>query len=107
MCGGSAFAIFIVTELFLPYWLLLQAKIRETMEAAFWDGIMESIKQDEPCYDRVVELVREVRNGISGMAPQSWKHEIDEVIDLDILSQVEGLLLFSFVGRSYVIYLIP
>lgn len=77
------------------------------MEAAFWDGIMESIKQDEPCYDRVVELVREVRNGISGMAPQSWKHEIDEVIDLDILSQVEGLLLFSFVGRSYVIYLIP
>ncbi|KAG8650262.1 hypothetical protein MANES_07G019200v8 [Manihot esculenta] len=66
----------------------IKAKIRETMEAAFWDGIMESIKQDEPCYDRVVELVREVRNGISGMAPQSWKHEIDEVIDLDILSQV-------------------
>ncbi|XP_058007072.1 uncharacterized protein LOC110658739 isoform X2 [Hevea brasiliensis] len=39
---------------------IIKAKIRETMEAAFWDGVMESIKQDEPCYDRVVELVREV-----------------------------------------------
>ncbi|KAF2293851.1 hypothetical protein GH714_005109 [Hevea brasiliensis] len=66
---------------------IIKAKIRETMEAAFWDGVMESIKQDEPCYDRVVELVREVRDGISEMAPESWKQQIDEAIDLDILSQ--------------------
>ncbi|XP_057990823.1 uncharacterized protein LOC110648902 isoform X2 [Hevea brasiliensis] len=66
----------------------IKGKIRETMEAAFWDGIMDSIKQDEPRYDRVVELVKEVRDGISEMAPESWKLQIAAAIDLDILSQV-------------------
>ena len=58
------------------------------MEQAFWDGIIESMKQDEPNYGRVVELMREVRDEICEMAPQSWKEEIIEAIDLDILSQV-------------------
>ncbi|KAF2293834.1 hypothetical protein GH714_005049 [Hevea brasiliensis] len=77
-----------------------RAKIRETMEAAFWDGVMESIKQDEPA-DRVVELVREVRDGISEMAPESWKQQIDEAIDLDILSQVlkSGTLDIDYLGK--------
>ncbi|XP_050209496.1 uncharacterized protein LOC126660190 [Mercurialis annua] len=66
----------------------IKAKIRKTMEEAFWDGIMESIKQDEPSYDRVIALVREVRDGICEMAPESWKQEIAESIDFDILSQV-------------------
>ncbi|WCJ18348.1 T-complex protein 11 [Euphorbia peplus] len=66
----------------------IKVKIRETMEEAFWDTILESIKQAEPSYDRVVDLVREVRDGITEMAPKSWKKEIAEAIDLDILSQV-------------------
>lgn len=65
-----------------------QAKIRETMEKAFWDGITESMRQDEPNYDRVIELVREVRDEICEMAPQSWREEITDAIDLEILSQV-------------------
>ena len=63
------------------------------MEKAFWDGIMESMKEDEPNYDRVVELMREVRDEICNVAPQSWKPEIVEAIDLDILSQVVIVLL--------------
>lgn len=65
-----------------------QAKIKETMEKAFWDGIAESIKQDEQDYSRVIQLVKEVRDELCEMAPQSWKQEIHDSIDLDILSQV-------------------
>ncbi|KAJ9687472.1 hypothetical protein PVL29_016096 [Vitis rotundifolia] len=71
----------------------MKTKIRETMEKAFWDGIMESMKEDEPDYDRVVELMREVRDEICNVAPQSWRSEIVEAIDLDILSQVVIVLL--------------
>lgn len=66
----------------------MQAKIKETMEKAFWDGITNSMEQDEPKYDRVVELMREVRDEICEMVPQGWKADILEAIDLDILSQV-------------------
>uniref|UniRef100_A0A5B7BA90 T-complex protein 11 n=1 Tax=Davidia involucrata TaxID=16924 RepID=A0A5B7BA90_DAVIN len=78
----------------------IKAKIRETMEKAFWDDIIESMKQ-EPNYDRVVELMREVRDEICEMAPQSWKQEITEAIDLDILSQVlsSGKLDMDYLGK--------
>ncbi|XVF01150.1 hypothetical protein REPUB_Repub04eG0063600 [Reevesia pubescens] len=78
-----------------------QTKIRGIMEMAFWDGIMESIRQDEPNYDRVIELVREVRDEISEMAPQSWREEITDAIDLEILSQVlkSGNLDIDYLGR--------
>lgn len=71
------------------------------MEAAFWDSVMESMKQDEPKYDRVVQLVGEVRDGIQELAPENWKQEIVEAIDLDLLSQV-GIFSYYYV----VIYLL-
>ncbi|CAK9151134.1 unnamed protein product [Ilex paraguariensis] len=79
----------------------IKARVRETMEQAFWDGVIESMKQDEPNYGRVVELLREVRDEICEMAPQSWKKEIIEAIDLDILSQVLnlGTLDMDYLGR--------
>ncbi|XP_017971012.1 PREDICTED: uncharacterized protein LOC18607821 [Theobroma cacao] len=79
----------------------IKAKIRETMEKAFWDGITESMRQDEPNYDRVIELVREVRDEICEMAPQSWREEITDAIDLEILSQVlkSGNLDIDYLGR--------
>lgn len=67
------------------------------MEKAFWDGIMESMSQDKPNYDRVIELVKEVRDEICEMAPNSWREEIIDAIDLEILSQVSTLpLSFPF-----------
>ncbi|CAK9175692.1 unnamed protein product [Ilex paraguariensis] len=79
----------------------IKAKVRETMENAFWDGIMESMKQEEPSYGRAVELMREVRDEICDMAPQSWKEEIIEAIDLEILSQVlnSGKLDMDYLGK--------
>ncbi|CAA0841123.1 T-complex protein 11 [Striga hermonthica] len=79
----------------------VMAKIKETMEKAFWDGIVESMKQDEPDYSRVVELMREVRDGICAMAPHSWRQEITEAIDLEILSQVlyYGKLDIDYLGN--------
>lgn len=62
------------------------------MEKAFWDGIMESVNQEGPNYDLVIQLLEEVRDEICTMAPQSWKQEIVEAIDVDILSQVEAPL---------------
>ncbi|KAK1578603.1 hypothetical protein Q3G72_031550 [Acer saccharum] len=82
----------------------IKAKIRKTMEKAFWDGIMESMKQEKPNYDRVIHLVREVRDEICEMAHQSWKEEITEAIDLEILAQVlnSGNLDIDYLGRILV-----
>lgn len=62
------------------------------MEKAFWDGVMETLKQDTPDYSWVLKLIEEVRDGLCGLSPSSWKQEIDEAIDLGILSQVRLLL---------------
>lgn len=67
-------------------------KVRQTMEKAFWDGITDSIHQDN--YDRIVELMKEVSDELCEMAPQSWKQEIIETIDVVILSQVDCSLDF-------------
>ncbi|KAJ4964387.1 hypothetical protein NE237_024326 [Protea cynaroides] len=58
------------------------------MEKAFWDSVAESMKQDDPTYGRVVELMKEVRDELCKMVPQSWKQEILEAIDLDILTEM-------------------
>ena len=66
----------------------VQEKVRETMEKAFWDGIMDSLKQDEPDYSWVLKLMKEVKDELCEMSPQSWRQEIVETIDIDILPQV-------------------
>lgn len=74
-------------------------KVRQTMETAFWDGIEDSIRQDN--YDRVVELMKEVRDELCEMSPQSWKQEITETIDVVILSQLlnSGSLDMEYLGK--------
>lgn len=67
------------------------------MENAFWDGITESMKQDEPDFSWVLKLMKEVRDELCEMSPQSWREEIVETIDVDILSQVNKVFsLFNF-----------
>lgn len=66
----------------------MQAKIKDTMEKAFWDGIMESMKQEQPDYSWVLKLMTEVRDELCEMSPRSWRQEITDVIDIEILSQV-------------------
>ena len=53
---------------------------------AFWDGIMESMKQEEPNFSWVLKLMKEVRDELCEMSPQSWKQEIVDSIDTDINS---------------------
>ncbi|KAK8616375.1 hypothetical protein V6N13_017927 [Hibiscus sabdariffa] len=79
----------------------INAKMREIMEKAFWDRIMESMQQDEPDFDPVIGLVREVRDEICELAPRSWREEITDAIDLEILSQVlkSGKLDIAYLGR--------
>ncbi|KAJ6820917.1 uncharacterized protein M6B38_394315 [Iris pallida] len=79
----------------------LKSKIKETMEKAFWDGIIDSLKEDSSDYSRIVGLVKEVRDELSEMAPQNWKKEILDSIDLDILSQLleSGTQDTEYLGR--------
>ncbi|KAI4367430.1 hypothetical protein MLD38_023168 [Melastoma candidum] len=79
----------------------IKEKVRETMEKAFWDGVIESMGGEEPQYDRVIQLMKEVRDELSNIAPESWKEEIVEVIDVDILSEVlkSGKLDDSYLAR--------
>lgn len=68
----------------------IKAKITETMEKAFWDGVMESMKQEHPDYSWILKLLTEVRDELREMSPSSWRQEITDTIDIDILSQVLG-----------------
>ncbi|CAL1385557.1 unnamed protein product [Linum trigynum] len=79
----------------------LQAKIKEAMEKAFWDGVMNSVKEEGPDYDRVINLVKEVRDEIIEMAPESWRQTIMEAIDIDVLTQVltSGNLDIEYLGK--------
>ncbi|XP_047173347.1 uncharacterized protein LOC124841174 [Vigna umbellata] len=79
----------------------IEGKIKQAMEKAFWDGIMESVKGDQPNYDRIVQLMGEVRDEICEMAPKSWKEDVFSAIDLEILSQVlkSGKLDVDYLGR--------
>jgi hypothetical protein len=65
-----------------------QARVRETMEKAFWDLVTESMKGDKPDYSQLINLVKEVRGSLHDLAPEGWKEEILGNIDIEILSQV-------------------
>ncbi|KAG8660827.1 hypothetical protein MANES_02G199200v8 [Manihot esculenta] len=79
----------------------VQEKVRETMERAFWDCVMESVKQDEPDFSWILKLIKEVRDELCEMSPQTWRQEIVETIDVDILSQVlsSGTLDMDYLGK--------
>ncbi|OIW00565.1 hypothetical protein TanjilG_24295 [Lupinus angustifolius] len=79
----------------------VEQKIKQTMEKAFWDVILESVRQNQPNYDLIVQLMGEVRDEICDVAPQSWKEDIFAAIDLKILSQVliSGNLDVDYLGK--------
>ncbi|CAA7059417.1 unnamed protein product [Microthlaspi erraticum] len=79
----------------------LKRKIKETMEKAFWDSVMESMKLEEPEYSCISNLMREVRDELCQMVPDSWKVEITETIDIEILSQLlnSGTLDIDYLGK--------
>ncbi|KAJ9145925.1 hypothetical protein P3X46_028252 [Hevea brasiliensis] len=74
---------------------------KQTIEKAFWDSIMESVKQDEPDFSWILKLIQEVRDELCEMSPQTWRQEIVETIDVDILSQVlrSGTLDMDYLGK--------
>lgn len=78
-----------------------KARIKETMEKAFWDGIMESLKQEHSDFSWVLKLMTEVRDELCEISPGSWRQEITEMIDIDILSQVlkGGALDINYLGK--------
>lgn len=81
----------------------VQAKIRETMENAFWDSVMESMKSEDPNFDRVIPLLAEMRDELRQMAPESWRQMIMDSIDLDILSQVVACFNFFLYAICYLL----
>ncbi|KFK32085.1 hypothetical protein AALP_AA6G197500 [Arabis alpina] len=66
----------------------LQVKVKETMEKAFWDGVMESMKQSQPDFSWVLKLMKEVRDELCEIVPKDWSQEIVQTIDTDVLSQL-------------------
>lgn len=72
--------------------------MRETMEKAFWDGVMDSVKENDSDFSWILKLVTEVRDELCDIS-QSWKQEISESIDIDILSQVTYQRTIPFNGH--------
>ncbi|XP_074330115.1 uncharacterized protein LOC141667492 isoform X2 [Apium graveolens] len=77
----------------------IQEKLRAAMEKVFWNSVTDTLKQDN--YERVVELVKEVRDELCNIAPQSWKQEITEAIDVDMIGQVlnSGTVDMNYLGK--------
>lgn len=65
-----------------------KAKVKETMEKAFWDVVEDSMRGDMPDYSYLVSLVKEVKEALQELAPTGWKEEISENINLEILTQL-------------------
>ncbi|KQJ99890.1 uncharacterized protein LOC100841358 isoform X2 [Brachypodium distachyon] len=65
-----------------------KAKVRETMEKAFWDVVVDSMRGDKPDYSYLINLVKEVRDALHQMAPNGWKEEITNNVNVEMLSQV-------------------
>uniref|UniRef100_A0A0E0LUD8 SKP1 component POZ domain-containing protein n=1 Tax=Oryza punctata TaxID=4537 RepID=A0A0E0LUD8_ORYPU len=65
-----------------------QAKVKATMEKAFWDLVTESMRGEKPDYSQLINLVKEVRDSLHELASKELKEEILDNIDLEILSQV-------------------
>ncbi|GKV09151.1 hypothetical protein SLEP1_g20695 [Rubroshorea leprosula] len=78
-----------------------KGKVRETMEKAFWDAVMDSMKQDKPDFSWIIKLIKEVRDKLCEMSPQSWRQEIVDTIDIEILTQVlrSGALNVDYLGK--------
>lgn len=78
-----------------------KARVNETMEKAFWDGVMQSLNQDNPDFSWVLKLMKEVQDELCEMSPPSWRQGIVETFDIDILSQVvnSGTLDMDYFGR--------
>lgn len=68
------------------------------MEKAFWDGVMDSVKENDSDFSWILKLVTEVRDELCDIS-QSWKQEISESIDIDILSQVTYQRTIPFNGH--------
>lgn len=49
---------------------------------------MESMEEDEPDFSWVIKVLKEVRDELCEMSPPSWRSEIAEKIDIEILAQV-------------------
>jgi len=65
-----------------------KVKVKETMEKAFWDVVADSMRGDTPDYSYLVSLVKEVREALQELAPTGWKEEINDNINLEILTLV-------------------
>ncbi|KAK4747667.1 hypothetical protein SAY87_014253 [Trapa incisa] len=65
----------------------LKNKVKETMERAFWDALMESMEQDQPDFSWVLKLIKEVKDQLYELSPQKWRKDIEEAIDVDSLSE--------------------
>ncbi|GAB2271898.1 hypothetical protein Dimus_006727 [Dionaea muscipula] len=79
----------------------LKEKVKETMEKAFWDGIMNSVNGQQPDFSWVLKLITEVRDELCEMSPSNWRQDIVDAIDLDIVTQVlaTGTLDVIYLGK--------
>ncbi|KAH7427693.1 hypothetical protein KP509_10G055500 [Ceratopteris richardii] len=66
----------------------LQAQVKQIMEDAFWDGVVEGLEKDPPDYKRIVGLMEELKGELVSIAPDAWKQELNESLDVEIFSQV-------------------
>ncbi|KAG0600305.1 hypothetical protein M758_11G023200 [Ceratodon purpureus] len=66
----------------------MHSKVRSAMENAFWDNIASGLVQEPTDYKRVIDLVGEVREELEALVPDTWKDELRECMDLELITQI-------------------
>lgn len=88
----------------------MQSQVRSAMENPFWDNIASGLAQEPPDFKRAVDLVEEVREELEALVPHSWKDELREFMDLELITQVRlhTKLLFCLadVGNASICYVV-
>lgn len=62
-------------------------RIRESFHAAFWSSLADDIRLSTPCYARVFRVLTEVRDGICDLTGTGSSHQINEILDVDLIRQ--------------------
>ncbi len=72
-------------------------RIRQSFHRAFWDSLVDDLKLVPPCYERVIRVLAEIRDGIVDLAGSSESSaRIAEIVDLEFIKERAELGLYGW-----------
>ena len=74
----------------------VEQRARESFGRGFWDSLADDLRLETPCYDRVLRVLAQVRDGIRDLAGGGEPAGLSEVVDLDFIRQQAEAVLYGW-----------